>query len=135
MLIIEEKQSAHAKATTATAKEGPAEKSRPQQTPAPEADPKAVKKEATPSEAANFGGPVYSVQLGAFRSVAEARACKKKYSEKGLKITIITAANDKKEKIYKVRAGEFSDRKKAEALSLRLNKTGKLKTYITSTDG
>ena len=99
------------------------------------AAPKAAKKEEAPSEVVNSAdGPLYSVQLGAFRSVAEARSCKKKYSEKGLKISIITSVNEKKEKIYKVRAGEFRDRKKAEVLSLRLNKTGKLKTYITSMD-
>lgn len=74
---------------------------------------------------------LYTVQIGAFKSSAEAETFRGKYAKKGLKTYITTSANTKKEKIYKVKSGEFKDRKKAEVLSLKLNKTEKLKTFVT----
>ena len=75
--------------------------------------------------------PVYTLQLGAFKSSAEAESIKKKYAKKGLKPYITTSTNRQKEKIYKVKTGEFKDRKNAEILSLKLNKTEQLKTFVT----
>lgn len=75
--------------------------------------------------------PVYTLQIGAFKSSAEAESIKKKYVKKGLKPYITTSTNKKKEKIYKVKTGEFRDRKNAEILSLKLNKTEQLKTFVT----
>jgi len=76
-------------------------------------------------------GPLYAVQLGAFKRSSEAETFRGRYDKKGLKTYITTSVNVKKEKIYKVKSGEFKDRKKAEVLSLKLNKTGKLKTFVT----
>lgn len=76
-------------------------------------------------------GPLYTVQIGAFKSSSEAETCRGRYANKGLNIYITTSVNTKKETIYKVRSGEFKDRKKAEVLSLKLNKTDKLKTFVT----
>ena len=135
LLIVEEKQPAPAPAARPKTKEPPAAQGKSQQLPAEKTAAKADKTEVSPAQdSTSAETTLYTVQLGAFRSLAEARACKKKYSQKDLKISITTSTNDKKEKVYKVRAGEFRDRKKAEMLSLRLNKTGKLKTYITSLD-
>ena len=76
-------------------------------------------------------GPVYTVQIGAFKSSAEAETFRKKHAKNELKTYITTATNKKKEKIYKVRTGEFKDKKSAEVLSLKLSKTEKLKTFVT----
>jgi len=73
--------------------------------------------------------PVYTVQIGAFKHSSEAETFRKKHAE--LKTYITTSTNKQKEKIFKVKTGEFRDRKSAEVLSLKLSKTGKLKTYVT----
>jgi cell division septation protein DedD len=79
--------------------------------------------------------PVYTVQMGAFKSSAEAVAFRKKYDKKGIKTFVNTATTKKKEKVYKVKTGEFRDKKSAEILSLKLNKTEKLKTFVTLKNG
>jgi cell division septation protein DedD len=79
--------------------------------------------------------PVYTVQMAAFKSSAEAVAFRKKYAEKGIKTFVSTSAPKKKEKVYKVKTGEFRDRKSAEILSLKLNKTEKLRTFVTLKNG
>jgi len=78
---------------------------------------------------------VYTVQMGAFKSSAEAVAFRKKYEKKGIKTFVSTATAKKKEKVYKVKTGEFRDKKSAEILSLKLNKTEKLKTFVTLKNG
>ena len=78
---------------------------------------------------------VYTVQMGAFKSSAEAVAFRKKYDKKGIKTFVSTATTKKKEKVYKVKTGEFRDKKSAEILSLKLNKTEKLKTFVTLKNG
>jgi cell division protein FtsN len=75
--------------------------------------------------------PVYAVQIGAFKSSSEAEAFRKKQAAKGLKTYITAVTNTKKEKIYKVKTGEFSERKSAELLTVKLNNTWKLKTFVT----
>ncbi|MDH4231257.1 MAG: SPOR domain-containing protein [Nitrospirota bacterium] len=87
--------------------------------------------DARKSSGSSSKEPVYSVQLGAFKSSAETKSFRKKYAIKGIKTFVSTSANKKKEKIYKVRTGEFRDRKDAELLSLKLNKTEDLKTFVT----
>jgi len=77
------------------------------------------------------GASVYTVQIGAFKSSGEAEAFREKQAKNKLKTYITTSTNAKKEKIYKVRTGEFRDRKSAEVLSLKLSKTEKLKTFVT----
>jgi len=75
--------------------------------------------------------PVYTVQLAAFKSASEAKNFSKKHAKKGLKTYITTSTGKNKVKIYKVKSGEFRDRKSAEVMSLKLNKTEKLKTFVT----
>ena len=75
--------------------------------------------------------PIYTVQMAAFRSASEARSFIKKHAKKGLKTYITTSTGKNKVKIYKVKTGEFRDRKSAEVMSLKLNKTGKIKTFVT----
>jgi len=75
--------------------------------------------------------PLYTVQMAAFKSASEARSFSKKHAKEGLKTYITTSTGKNKVKIYKVRSGEFRDRKSAEVMSLKLNKTEKLKTFVT----
>ena len=76
-------------------------------------------------------GPVYTVQMAAFKSASEAKSFSKKHAKKGLKTYITTSTGKNKIKIYKVKTGEFRDRKAAEVMSLKLNKTEKLKSFVT----
>jgi cell division septation protein DedD len=93
------------------------------------------KPEAKDSSASEDGRkldePVYTIQMAAFRSASEAKNFSKKHAKKGLKTYITTSTGKNKVKIYKVKSGEFRDRKSAEVMSLKLNKTAKLKTFVT----
>ncbi|MFZ2198614.1 MAG: SPOR domain-containing protein, partial [Thermodesulfovibrionales bacterium] len=75
--------------------------------------------------------PLYTVQMAAFKSASEAKSFSKKHAKKGLKTYITTSKDKNKVKIYKVKTGEFRDRKSAEVMSLKLNKTEKLKSFVT----
>lgn len=91
----------------------------------------AAQHSSSAEESKKSGEPVYTVQIGAFKNSSEAETFRKKHASKELKTYITTSTNKEKKKIFKVRTGEFRDRKSAEFLSLKLNKTGKLKTYVT----
>jgi cell division protein FtsN len=112
-------------------KENSGPQAAPQQMPEEDLPETAAKKHIASGEDKKTGTPVYTVQIGAFKSSGEAEACRKKQAIKKLKTYITTSTNKKKEKIYKVRTGEFRDRKSAEVLSLKLSKTEKLKTFVT----
>ena len=74
--------------------------------------------------------PVYTVQVGAFKSRKEADTLKADLEEKGLKVR--RQKIGKKDKtLYKVMVGEFSEKKEAEVLALKLKKTEGLKTFVT----
>jgi cell division septation protein DedD len=89
-------------------------------------------KDSSASEnSAKLDGSLYTVQLAAFKSASEAKNFSRKHAKDGLKTYITTSTGKNKVKIYKVRSGEFKDRKSAEVMSLKLNKNGKLKTFVT----
>ena len=90
--------------------------------------PKEVRQE-TASPAADA---VYTIQLGAMKSRTAADNLKAKYAKKGYKIYMITAKNKKHEKTYKIRIGEFSERKEAEILALKLQKNEGINTFVTT---
>jgi cell division septation protein DedD len=92
---------------------------------------KQVQVKAAEAEKVVSDGSVYTVQIGAFKSSAEAEAFRKKFEKKGFRTFITTAMNRDNEEIYKVKTGQFRDRKGAEILSLKLNKTEQLKTFVT----
>lgn len=73
---------------------------------------------------------LYTVQIGAFKGQAEAEQVKEKFDKKGFK-TYITVAKSSAGKVYKVRTGEFAERKDAEVLSLKLKKTEGLTAFVT----
>ncbi len=91
----------------------------------------AAKDSSASEDSRKLDGPVYTVQLAAFKSASEAKSFSKKHAKKGLKTYITTSTSKNKVKIYKVKSGEFKDRKDAETVSLKLNKTTKLKTFVT----
>jgi cell division septation protein DedD len=74
---------------------------------------------------------MYSVQLGALKNAHEARHLKETFSRKGYKTFITITRLKKKEKVYKVKAGEFRDRKDAELLALKLKKNEGLHAFVT----
>jgi len=90
------------------------------------------KKLSPPEQEEVKGEGIYIVQLGALKNKHEADNFKKKYEKKGYKIYITISKGAKNGKIYKVRTGEFKERKDAEVLALRLKKTEGLNTFVTS---
>jgi cell division septation protein DedD len=74
---------------------------------------------------------LYTVQLGALKKAGEARNLKTAYAKKGYKTYITVTKNKGKEKIYKVRTGEFKEKKDAEILALRLKKNEGLAAFVT----
>ncbi len=74
---------------------------------------------------------VYTVQLGALKNAGEARRLKAKYAKKGYKLYITGSRSKGKVKIYKVRTGEFREKKDAEILALRLKKNEGLSAFVT----
>jgi cell division septation protein DedD len=74
---------------------------------------------------------LYAVQLGAFKNRGEAERFRAKYSKKGYKIYIRVLKAQKNSKIYKVKTGEFREKKDAEILSLKLKKTEGLDAFVT----
>lgn len=84
-----------------------------------------------PDVKSGANGAVYTVQLGALKNAEEARHMRAKYSKKGYKIYITVSRSKGKAKIYKVRAGEFMEKKDAEILALRLKKNEGLSAFVT----
>lgn len=74
---------------------------------------------------------IYTVQLEALKNAAEAHRLKTKYVKKGYKIYITVSRNKHKEKIFKVRVGEFTEKKNAEILALRMKKNEGLAAFVT----
>ncbi|MDA8079087.1 MAG: SPOR domain-containing protein [Nitrospiraceae bacterium] len=74
---------------------------------------------------------IYTVQLAALKNPAEARRLKEKMTKKGFKVQIIAAKNKKNEKIYKIRTGEFREKKDADILALKLKKNEGLNTFVS----
>ncbi len=129
-VIVETKEAEPAKSLQPV-KEKPRPQAAPKQMSEEDHQKPAAKKNSASGESKKPDGPVYTVQIGAFKSSGEAEACRKKQAKNKLKTYITTATNTKKEKIYKVRTGEFKDKKSAEVLALKLSKTEKLKTFVT----
>jgi len=77
-------------------------------------------------------GALFSVQLGALKSSAEAKGLKDRYAREGYSTYITVVSGKNKEKIYKVKAGKFRERKDAELLSIKLKKSGAVHAFVTS---
>jgi cell division septation protein DedD len=94
--------------------------------------PEKLAAKAEARQPAEEAGPVYTVQLGAFKNLGDARVLKAKLEKNGHKTSIASAKNSKGQKIFKVKTGEFREKKEAEVLALKLKKTEGLQTYVTT---
>ncbi|MEW6001509.1 MAG: SPOR domain-containing protein [Nitrospirota bacterium] len=73
---------------------------------------------------------IYTVQVSAFKDSSEAEALRERLDKKGYK-PYVTLSETKNERLYKVRIGEFSTRRDAEALSVKIKKAEGLPTFVT----
>jgi cell division septation protein DedD len=74
----------------------------------------------------------YTVQVEAFKNSSTADALKEKLSEKGYKASLISLKTKKRENLFKVIVGEFTNRKEAEVMSVKLKKTENLQhAFVT----
>ena len=85
-----------------------------------------------PAAAKESNSAIYSVQIGAFKNIADAKNLKAKFDRKGYKSFISESRNKKAQKIFKVKTGEFSEKREAEVFALKLKKTEGLQTYVTT---
>lgn len=74
---------------------------------------------------------IYTVQIAAFKNAVEAEKIKEKYSKKGYDTYVTVSRLKGDDKIYKIRAGEFRDRKDAELLALKIKRTEGLNPFVT----
>jgi cell division septation protein DedD len=74
---------------------------------------------------------VYTVQVGAFKDTPDAESLKVKLDKKGLKAYVIVSKSKKDERLYRVWVGEFTTRKEAEILALKIKKTEGLQAFVT----
>jgi DedD protein len=74
----------------------------------------------------------YTVQVEAFKNTSTADALKEKLNKKGYKASVISVKTNKKENLFKVIVGEFTNRKEAEVMSVKLKKTENLQhAFVT----
>lgn len=74
---------------------------------------------------------IYTVQAGAFKNLKDAETLRHKLESKGYKAYIKKSVVAKGIKIFKVRTGEFMDKKEAEVVALKLKKAEGLKAFVT----
>jgi cell division septation protein DedD len=93
---------------------------------------KEVSKESTPvAQPKQTFKDTYTVQLGALKNASEAKKVRHKFEKKGYKTYLSVTRNGKHQKIYKIRVGEFKEKKDAEVLALKLKKVEGLNTFVT----
>jgi cell division septation protein DedD len=74
----------------------------------------------------------YTVQVEAFKNSSTADALKEKLSEKGYKASVISLKTKKRENLFKVIVGEFTNRKEAEVMSVKLKRAENLQhAFVT----
>jgi len=74
----------------------------------------------------------YTVQVEAFKNNSTADALKEKLSKKGYKASVISVKTKKRENLFKITVGEFTNRKEAEVMSVKLKKTENLQhAFVT----
>jgi cell division septation protein DedD len=74
----------------------------------------------------------YTVQVEAFKSALTAGTLKEKLGKKGYKASVISVKTKKQETLFKVIIGEFTNRKEAEVMSVKLKKTENLQhAFVT----
>ena len=74
---------------------------------------------------------LYTVQVGAFRSLTNAKALQERLDKNGYDVSITSVTAENGETLHKVQTGDFSERKKAEALSREITTLMGMDTFIT----
>ena len=85
-----------------------------------------------PATTADEKAKWYTVQIGAFKNAADANQMKTSFEKKGYKPFILQIKDPKGRRTYNVKTGAFRDKKDAEVLALKLEKTEGLHTYVTT---
>lgn len=75
---------------------------------------------------------LYTVQVGAFRNLPRAKALQDRLDKNGYEVSITSLTAENGETLHKVQTGEFSERKRAEALSQEIRTLMGLDTFITT---
>ncbi len=111
----------------------PAAKERPKEA-SGETAKKGQKESASPAPQAGktSSSNIYTVQLGALKNAGEAKRLRQEFEKKGYKTYVSVTKNKKHEKIYKIRVGEFGEKKEAEILALKLKKAEGLNAFVTT---
>jgi cell division septation protein DedD len=91
--------------------------------------PGTVKGTSAPSADPSHGKSVYTVQAAAFKLQKDADALKQSLENKGYKVFIKKEPNPKGVVLYKVRVGEFGQKKDASVFALKLKKTDGLNAF------
>lgn len=76
----------------------------------------------------------FTVQVGAFKTQADADALKKKIAGKGYSAFVQKSGAKADTVPYKVRVGSFKEKKDAESMSVKLGKAENIKGFVTRKD-
>jgi cell division protein FtsN len=74
---------------------------------------------------------IYSVQVGAFTNIANARSLQTTLDKRGYHCYVSTQTSNGDVKLHKVLIGKFSNREKAESFSKKITKTENIRTFVT----
>ena len=74
---------------------------------------------------------IYTVQVGAFKQISNARNLVTRLHKNGYEAFMILSDLKNEKKLFKVRAGAFRERKKAETLSEIIRKNEGIQTFVT----
>ena len=107
------------------------DKKKSQVSPEPKKTEETKKSEGSQDEKAATKAKKYTVQAGAFRNASDADSLRAKLVKKGYKAAVTAIDTKKHEKLYKVLVGEFSSRKEADLLAVKLKKSEGLKPFVT----
>ena len=91
---------------------------------------KAIKESV--SSSGKISQKLYTVQVGAFRNLPRAKALQDRLDKNGYEISITSVTAENGETLHKVRTGEFSERKRAEALSQEIRTLMELDVFVTT---
>lgn len=93
----------------------------------------AQKKQVPPRKpSVSSDGRAYSVQIGAFKSLSDARTHRVRFTKKGYKASVYNDRGADGSDIFKVRVGIFTSRQDAEKMALRLKKSEGVNGFVTS---
>jgi tetratricopeptide (TPR) repeat protein len=84
------------------------------------------------SSSGKFPQKLYTVQVGAFRNLLSAKTLQDRLDKNGYDVSITSVTAENGETLHKVQVGEFSERKRAEALAREIKTLMGLDTYITT---